>query len=157
MAIRDYLAQYIQEEKIVNPEVSNNWKITGVDLEHPLRDEIIALVNEEQIPVPYNKSLNIQELEAAGIIANGAVVSPVKAEETDTAQPEVPVLEPVKETTESNVDALKTVSYTIKEGDWLSRIAKSYNVNYMDIANYNNIANPDLIYPGQILTIVLPK
>jgi len=153
MAIRDYLAQYIQEQKIVDPVVSNNWKITGVDLDHPLRDEIIALVNEEQIPVPYNKSLNIHELETAGFIVLGKVTSPVAIEE-EQSKPEVPVIEPIENKTEEVLPI--TITYIIKEGDWLSRIAKVYNVNYKDIAKDNNIVNPDLIYPGQKLIIVLP-
>ena len=44
--------------------------------------------------------------------------------------------------------------YTVKPGDTLSGIAAHYGVNYMDIARANNIANPDLIYPGQ--TFVIP-
>lgn len=46
-----------------------------------------------------------------------------------------------------------TVSYTVQRGDTLSEIASRYNTTYQEIARLNNISNPNLIYPGQILTI----
>lgn len=47
-------------------------------------------------------------------------------------------------------------TYTIQEGDWLSKIAgRAYGdvYSFQKIAQANNIVNPDLIYPGQVLTI----
>lgn len=77
-AIREYIADYIQEQGVIYPEVSNNWEIVGVDLDHPLRDEIIELVNQRLIHTPYNKSLNIDDLKAQGIIVDGKVVPPTE-------------------------------------------------------------------------------
>ncbi len=47
-------------------------------------------------------------------------------------------------------------TYTVVEGDWLSTIsARAYGdiFAYKKIVDANNIANPDLIEPGQVLTI----
>ena len=44
-------------------------------------------------------------------------------------------------------------TYIVKKGDTLSAIAKKYGTTYQKIANDNGIANPNLIYPGQKLTI----
>ena len=47
-------------------------------------------------------------------------------------------------------------TYTVVEGDWLSTIAgRAYGdiYAYQKIAQANNIPNPDLIEPGQVLTI----
>lgn len=47
-------------------------------------------------------------------------------------------------------------TYTVQEGDWLSTIAgRAYGdiYAYQKIAQANNISNPDLILPGQVLTI----
>lgn len=47
-------------------------------------------------------------------------------------------------------------TYTVVEGDWLSKIAgRAYGdvFAYSKIASANNIQNPDLIYPGQILKL----
>ncbi|HCB22738.1 hypothetical protein A3B42_01270 [Candidatus Daviesbacteria bacterium RIFCSPLOWO2_01_FULL_38_10] len=47
-------------------------------------------------------------------------------------------------------------SYTVAEGDWLSTIAaRAYGdiMAYVKLAEANNISNPDLIEPGQVLKI----
>lgn len=44
-------------------------------------------------------------------------------------------------------------TYTVKSGDTLSAIGAKYGVSYMDIAKASGIDNPDLIFPGQVLTI----
>lgn len=44
-------------------------------------------------------------------------------------------------------------SYTVRSGDSLSAIANRYGSNVDDIARANGIRNPNLIYPGQRLTI----
>lgn len=46
-----------------------------------------------------------------------------------------------------------TISYTIKVGDTLSEIALRYGTTYENIAAYNQISNPDLIYAGQVIRI----
>lgn len=93
MAIREYIAEYIKQKGEISPEVSNNWEIVGIDLEHELRDEIIELVNEGLIESPYHKALNIKDLEAQGIIVDGKVVRP-------DAKPEA--TEEVKEDSDDN-------------------------------------------------------
>ena len=47
----------------------------------------------------------------------------------------------------------RNLFYTVKEGDTLIDIASKYNTTYQEIAKYNNIANPNLIYPNQKLKI----
>ena len=52
----------------------------------------------------------------------------------------------------------KAKTYTVKSGDCLWNIAKKYYGNgakYTQIfnANKDKISNPNLIYPGQVLTI----
>lgn len=47
----------------------------------------------------------------------------------------------------------KTVTYTVKSGDTLSAIAKSYGTTYQKIAADNGIKNPNRIYVGQKLII----
>ena len=47
-------------------------------------------------------------------------------------------------------------TYTVAAGDWLSKIAaRAYGdiFAYKKLAEVNKIPNPDLIYPGQVLTI----
>ena len=44
-------------------------------------------------------------------------------------------------------------SYTVRRGDSLWRIARRYGVSVNYLASINNIQNPNLIYPGQVLRI----
>ena len=43
--------------------------------------------------------------------------------------------------------------YIVKRGDTLSSIARRYNTTYQELARYNNIANPNLIYVNQVIKI----
>lgn len=51
----------------------------------------------------------------------------------------------------SNTD--NTIVYIVKRGDTLSEIALKYGTTISNIVTLNNIRNPNLIYPGQKLTI----
>lgn len=53
-------------------------------------------------------------------------------------------------------EAITSDTYTVVEGDWLSKIAgRAYGNIYLfdKIVQVNTISNPDLIYPGQVLKI----
>lgn len=67
-SIRDMLVEYIKAQGTITPKVDNNWKITGVNLASPYRDQVIKMVNEGKLEVPYAKSLNIDELKKQGVI-----------------------------------------------------------------------------------------
>lgn len=57
---------------------------------------------------------------------------------------------------DENVDegeSTNEINYVVKKGDTLSAIASKYNTTYQKLATYNNISNPDLIYPKQIIKI----
>lgn len=46
-----------------------------------------------------------------------------------------------------------SVDYTVERGDTLGRIAADHDVSLTDLIEANDIANPNLIYPGQVLVI----
>lgn len=46
-----------------------------------------------------------------------------------------------------------THNYTVKEGDTLSEIAVSHGTSWAHLAQINHLANPDKIYPGQVLRL----
>lgn len=48
----------------------------------------------------------------------------------------------------------ESISYTVRSGDTLFEIASKYGTTVQEIANVNNITNPNLIYPGQVLRIL---
>ena len=45
------------------------------------------------------------------------------------------------------------IYYTVVSGDTLSEIASRYGTTYQELAKYNGIENPDLIFPGQVIRI----
>ena len=47
----------------------------------------------------------------------------------------------------------KTITYTVKKGDYLIKIGKKFNVKWNDIAKLNNIKFPYIIKVGQVLKI----
>ena len=46
-------------------------------------------------------------------------------------------------------------SYTVKRGDTISAIASRLGVNQRELISINQLANPNLIYPGQVLKLPL--
>ena len=46
-------------------------------------------------------------------------------------------------------------SYIVRRGDSLSSIAERFGLDWRRIASINEIANPDLIYPGQVIKLGL--
>lgn len=44
-------------------------------------------------------------------------------------------------------------TYTVKSGDTLSAIASKYGTSYQHLASINGIADPNKIYPGQVLKL----
>jgi len=46
-----------------------------------------------------------------------------------------------------------SVDYTVERGDTLGQIAREHDVSLSELAEVNDIDNPNLIFPGQVLTI----
>jgi LysM repeat protein len=72
-------------------------------------------------------------------------VPKVDAPQVDVAEASAP------EASESAEPEYRT--YTVKSGDTLSEIAASYGVNWHEMAELNNLENPDLIFPGQVFKV----
>lgn len=47
----------------------------------------------------------------------------------------------------------KHIEYVVKPGDWLSKIGRAFGVDWRVLAEHNNLKNPDLIFPNQIIMI----
>lgn len=61
--------------------------------------------------------------------------------------------EKVQRSAERPAYGVTNIIYTVKPGDTLSGIARLYHVTVAQIVEANSIANPNLIYPGQQLTL----
>ena len=54
-----------------------------------------------------------------------------------------------------NTNSNKNINYIVNTGDTLSKIAKKYKTTVREIAKINNIKNVNLIFPGQVLQIMV--
>lgn len=54
----------------------------------------------------------------------------------------------------NNSSNSNVVEYVVKSGDTLWGISRRYNTTISKIVNLNNISNPNLIYPGEVLKII---
>lgn len=70
-SIRDMIVEYFGKNSPVEPEVFNNWRITGVDLgiTDPRRTELVSWINEGLLPTPYNKSYNLADYDELKALA----------------------------------------------------------------------------------------
>jgi len=59
------------------------------------------------------------------------------------------------ETNSDNLSNVSYITYTVRRGNTLWGIARRYNTTVQAIVTLNQIQNPNLIYPGQILRIAL--
>ena len=69
-----------------------------------------------------------------------------------------PTIVKTKKQVKKEVAQENVVNYTVKKGDTLWAIAKQYlgsGTKYPQIAQENNIKNPNLIYPGQVFKITV--
>ena len=53
----------------------------------------------------------------------------------------------------SPAEAASSATYVVRQGDYLYDVAHRFGTTVRAIAQSNNLANPDLIYPGQTLVI----
>ncbi|MGM0397320.1 MAG: 5'-nucleotidase C-terminal domain-containing protein [Bacillota bacterium] len=81
--------------------------------------------------------------EIAPAIEGRIVALPMVETPEPAPEPEpTPVPEPAEE-----------IAYVVKPGDWLAKIGRAYGVDWRVLAEYNSLANPDLIFPGQVINI----
>jgi LysM repeat protein len=79
---------------------------------------------------------------------------PTPTPETITATPVVTATPTPRPTaTFTPAPAIQNESYTVQPGDQLARIAESFGATLACVVRANRIANPDLIYIGQSLSI----
>ena len=67
--------EYFGKNSPVEPEVFNNWRITGVDLgvTDPRRAELVGWINEGLLPVPYSRSCNLADYDELKAQVDGEI------------------------------------------------------------------------------------
>lgn len=59
----------------------------------------------------------------------------------------------IQDIVNKTLNSSSSKTYTVKSGDTLSGIASKFGTTYQELAKKNGIANPNKIYPGQVLKI----
>lgn len=89
------------------------------------------------------------------IIVIGCGETPTE-EPDPTATPGVRILMPTPGTPPPSVIRMPTravITYIVQSGDTLSGIATRYGVTVDEIVEENDLANPDVLHPGDVLMI----
>nr|WP_326176527.1 5'-nucleotidase C-terminal domain-containing protein [uncultured Oscillibacter sp.] len=174
-AVRDMITEYVEAlDGPLMPEVDNNWKIVGADLDDPQKDLIYEKVRSGEIAIPTSEdgrtpniaSLNGPALRAAGVLppldeeaAEEPVPAPEPAPEPEPEPAPAPEPEPVPEPAPAPAPAPSVEgTYTVKAGDCLWSIAQEaygtgtkWGVIYS--ANKASVKDPAAIQIGQVLVI----
>lgn len=118
---------------------------------------------EARIPLPLKLRLRATTFAFAGaatalVLACGGGGDEVPTP-TATFPPQIAPTLPLLEATATptpTVEVQAAQEYTVQPGDTLGAIAAQFGVSVEDIVAANEIANPDLIQPGDVLTIPTP-
>ena len=160
-SLRSYIADHIAELETIDPVVDKNWEVIGADFNHPLRNYIIGEIKAGNIEVPKSedgRTINIKAINAEQLIKDGKVPAEVLtahgivAEPTPEVVPPVIVPEPEKPV-EIPVPEVLVKKYLVKSGDVLYKIAKMFNTTWQELAKFNNLKNPHLIFPNQVINV----
>ncbi len=113
--------------------------------EAAIRVALTALAASSRTPVPTPTATpSPPPSPTATVHATGLAPAPQPAPATSTPTP-------------SPSPTATPILYTVQFGDTLARIAQRHGVTVEALAQANNIANPNLIYVGQVLVIPTPS
>jgi len=129
------------EETTENTDGNQSDKVTEVD-------------SNQQIEVVPNQDEQIQKVE----VINSGEQSSSNGEENSEAEetPKVSLFSATSASIDEN-SSEELIAHTVQAGDTVNKIASQYDTTPALIADYNNLADPTLIYVGDVLNINQPK
>ncbi len=126
--------------------VQNGQTLAAIGRQYGVSWTDIAAWNNISNP---NQIFAGQRLIVSNTGAPDTAVAPAVPSEPTTSEPAPADPQPAPE----QPVAASQGSYTVRGGDSLASIARQYNISWTTIASANNIANPNQIFVGQVLTI----
>lgn len=154
-SLRSFIADYIKENSPISPVTDNNWEVINADLNHPLREYLIGEIKAGNIKLPVSedgRNFNAKAINANDMIKQGLIPDDVLKANGIEVVPMEPTPEPTPAPTEP-VPATEETKYIVKSGDALYKIGWKFNMPWKAIAEYNKLANPNLIFPNQVILI----
>lgn len=143
---RQVVIDYISENGTINPAADNNWSLAPID----------GKVNVTFETSPNAKQYAANNSALTYIDTNKETGFAKYAINTGKVEPTKPTT-PVDTTTDPSKPASPQEIYVVKAGDVLSKIAKVYGLDWRELAEYNKLANPHLIFIGQQIKIPATK
>jgi 2',3'-cyclic-nucleotide 2'-phosphodiesterase (5'-nucleotidase family) len=132
-------------------DLNKTYKLATNDFMAAGGDGYTSLANGTKVAeyVAFDEMLAdyIKKLGEVDISVEGRIVAE-KIEE-----PEVVVPEAEKPVEKPTTPVIKEESYIVKSGDVLWKIAKKFGKTWEELAEYNKLKNPHLIFPGQKILI----
>ncbi len=101
--------------------------------------------------VSWTDIMEANHLASSTIFVGQTLIIPLNADAPDVPSPADPP--PAATAAPSDPPSTGATTYTVQRGDILSRIAQRFGVTVSEIVAANGIANPSLIFAGQVLTI----
>jgi LysM repeat protein len=141
----------------LTPVVSVIWLVRGdvSDLDrHRVIDWVVRLQRRGRSQSL--RLLTVGAVATVGVTAAGGVGAGAWASPRVAASVPVRELEALRPTAGTVVKAAVAGTYTVERGDTLSAIAARYGTTVAALAAANHLANPNLIFPGQVLTVPGP-
>lgn len=162
---RQIIIDYIREHGTINPSADQNWSLAPIDGD--VNVTFLTSPDAERFAAAYDYMALIGVDKETGFAKYGLKMDSFKpvastepkssepVEPTAPGEPEAPV-EPAAPV-EPSVPVVQDEVYIVKAGDVLSRIALKYGMDWRDLAAYNKLKNPHLIYIGQKIYIPRSK
>lgn len=158
-------------ERWIGVQYTDSGDVPGIsgNVDRDLYTENIFLSDTSEIPNTPNPNANINTESVFYTVQSGDTLSEIASRYGTTVQELVAINnlanpnliypgESLRVLTNSTVNGSETrstgsITYTVQRGNTLSQIASSYGVTVSQIAETNDIQNPNLIYPGEKLRI----
>lgn len=158
-------------ERWIGVQYTDRGYVPGIrgNVDRDLYTEDIFLSDTSEVPNTENPNESINTETISYTVQSGDTLSSIASRYGTTVQELVDINglnnpnliypgEVLRIATNSTVHGSETrgtgsIIYTVQRGNTLSQIADAYGVTISHIVEINNIANPNLIYPGQKLRI----
>lgn len=159
--IRDLIAQYIiyELDGVLEPQINNNWSIIGADIDPFIQDKVFDLIRNGIIDIPRSsdkRTINAASINYYDLLEQGFIFEAgnnEKLSEEDVRLFDTNDAEEEGRQGKTNEDIGKLEVYIVQNGDTLWAISNRFNTTYLFLAEYNQISNPNLIFPGQEIKI----
>lgn len=139
---RNVVLQYIVEQKTINPSVDGNWSFA------PIAGSPTVIF--ETSPSAQKAAETVKNIKFVSTLESGFAKYQIALGTGEAAAPATPAAPAVERKAEEQA---QEQAYIVKSGDCLSVIAAKFGADWRELARYNNLPNPDLIYPGQVILI----